>query len=340
MPDMYILGIETSCDETAAAVYHTTRGMLSNELFSQIALHTQFGGVLPELASREQLEKIDTIVDQALTKASVTLDDINSIAVTYKPGLAGSLLVGLSFAKALAWSKNKPLIGVNHLEGHTFSSMIEQAVPFPHLCITASGGHTSLNIVHDFGNYETIAETLDDAAGEAMDKIAKLMGLPYPGGPVLEKLAEKQKFEDFFHYPRGKPSVLPFSFSGLKTAVLYHLVAQGAYDLQKRQFLKPDDHQLIEKVASSLHVCIADIFIQKIILARQQNPSLKALTFVGGVACNLYITNRLRAYAEKHDLLFYSPSKKYCTDNGAMIAFVGHYKAQKNEISPLTLDIF
>lgn len=340
MQALNILGIETSCDETAAAVYHTTKGILSNELFSQIALHMQFGGVLPELASREQLEKIDTIVDQALTKAHVTLDGIDYIAVTHKPGLAGSLLVGLSFAKALAFAKNKPLIGVNHLEGHTFSALIEHKVPFPHLCLTASGGHTSLNLVHDFGNYETIAETLDDAAGEAMDKIAKLMGLSYPGGPVLEKLAQQKNFEDFFKHPRGKADALNFSFSGLKTAVLYHLVAQDAYDLKKRQFLKTDDTDLITKVASSLHVCIADIFIQKITLALKRYPDTKALTFVGGVACNAYITQRLRDWAEKNGLLFFSPSKKYCTDNGAMIAFVGHYKAQKKEISTLTLDIF
>jgi N6-L-threonylcarbamoyladenine synthase len=340
MREIYILGIETSCDETAAAAYHTKHGMLSNELFSQVALHTQFGGVLPELASREQLEKIDTIVDQALSKSGVTLDEVDYIAVTHKPGLAGSLLVGVNFAKALAWAKKKPLIGVNHLEGHTFSSMIEHNVPFPHLCLTASGGHTSINVVHDFGAYETIAETLDDAAGEAMDKIAKLMGLPYPGGPVLEKLGAEKNFEDFFKYPRGNAHTLAFSFSGLKTAVLYDLVAQGAYDLKARSFLKSEDSDLIKKVASSLHVCIADIFIQKIALALKQHPEMKAITFVGGVACNAYITKRIREYAAQHNLAFFSPSKKYCTDNGAMIAFVGHYKAQKQETSPLTLDIF
>lgn len=340
MAALTILGIETSCDETAAAVYHTEKGMLSNELFSQIALHQQFGGVLPELASREQLEKIDVIVAAALQRAGVTLNDITHIAVTHKPGLAGSLLVGLSFAKALAWVTKKPLIGVNHLEGHTFSALIEHPVPFPHLCITASGGHTSLNIVHNFGVYETIAETVDDAAGEAMDKIAKLMGLPYPGGPVLEKLAEKVDFQDFFHYPRGKNTTLNFSFSGLKTAVLYQLVAAGAYELHTKRFLKTDDHHFIAQVASSLHVCIADIFIQKLTLALKQHPEVKAITFVGGVACNTYITNRLRDFATAQTLLFFSPSKKYCTDNGAMIAFVGHYKAEKGEISPLTLDIF
>lgn len=340
MQELLVLGIETSCDETAAAVYHTTRGVLSNELFSQIALHQQFGGVLPELASREQLEKIDTIVAEALARAGVMLDDITHIAVTHKPGLAGSLLIGLSFAKALAWARSKPLIGVNHLEGHTFSALIEHQVPFPHLCITASGGHTSLNMVHDFGRYETIAETLDDAAGEAMDKIAKLMHLPYPGGPVLEKLAQKRAFKDFYHYPRGKPGMRDFSFSGLKTAVLYHLVKEGAYDLAKRSFLKPDDTELIEQVASSLHVCIADIFVQKVSLALRTHQEIRALTFVGGVACNNYIAERLHQCAQEHGLQFYRPARQYCTDNGAMIAFVGHYKAQRNEVSSLNLDIF
>lgn len=340
MENYLVLGIETSCDETAAAVYHTTKGMLSNELFSQVPMHQAFGGVLPELASREQLEKIDTIVTLALTKAQVTMADIDYIAVTHKPGLAGSLLVGVNFAKALAWTTNKPLIGVNHLEGHTFSSLIEHPVPFPHLCITASGGHTSLNLVYDFGVYETIGETIDDAAGEAIDKIAKLMGLPYPGGPVLEKLARIMEFKDFYKYPRGKTDTTNFSFSGLKTAVLYDLVSKNAYDLKNRQFLKADDAELIQKVASSLHVCIADTFINKIERALKEYPNVKALTFVGGVACNKYITERLRAYAENRALSFYSPSRQYCTDNGAMIAFVGHYKAHKKEIAPLTLDIF
>jgi len=340
MQELLILGIETSCDETAAAIYHTRHGVLSNELFSQIALHQQFGGVLPELASREQLEKIDPIVAAALHKAAVKLDDITHIAVTHKPGLAGSLLVGLSFAKGIAWARSKPIIGINHLEGHTFSALIEHDVPFPHLCITASGGHTSLNLVHDLGQYKTIAETLDDAAGEAMDKIAKLMHLPYPGGPVLEKLAQRVAFQDFYHYPRGKVGMQDFSFSGLKTAVLYHLVKEGAYDLQSRTFLKPGDIGLMQRVASSLHVCIADIFIQKIALALGAHPEVRALTFVGGVACNVYITERLHTFAQERNLKFYHPSRQYCTDNGAMIAFVGHYKARQGIVSSLNLDIF
>jgi N6-L-threonylcarbamoyladenine synthase len=327
----YTLGIETSCDETAAAIYHYQDGIISNELYSQIATHQQCGGVVPEVASREQLEKIDTIVTTTIQKAGITLADIDVIAVTNKPGLAGSLLVGLCFAKSLAWALGKPLIGINHLEGHTFSALIEQDVPFPHLCLTASGGHTSLHLVHDFGMYEPIAQTEDDAAGEAMDKIAKLMNLPYPGGPILEKLAAVVGFKDFYHYPRSKTPTLDFSFSGLKTAVLYDLVSKGAYNMAKKQFLCDENIRLKQEVASSLHVCIADIFEQKITLTLKKYPQVKALTFVGGVACNQYITSRLRAYAQEHSLSFFSPSRQYCTDNGAMIAFVGNYKAQKNE---------
>lgn len=338
MKPQLILGIETSCDETAAAVYHQEHGMLSSELFSQADMHKHFGGVIPEVASREQLEKIEPIITDALEKASVTLDDIDVIAVTHKPGLPGSLLVGVCVAKSIAWAKQKKLIGVNHLEGHTFSASIEHDVPFPHLCLTASGGHTSLNLVHDFGVYETIGETVDDAAGEAFDKIAKLLGLPYPGGPVIEKLAQEIDFIDVCTYPRGKPKTLNFSFSGLKTAVLYDLVKKNAYNLETKTVTN-DDMQLKREIASSLLVCIADIFEQKIAYAFSLYPHIRALTFVGGVACNKYIKQRLAAYAARNNRSFFTPSPKYCTDNAAMIAFVGAYKARKGEYSDFDLDI-
>lgn len=334
------LGIETSCDETAAAVYHSEKGLLSSTLYSQIELHKNFGGVVPELASRSQLEKINPIVSEALTQACITLDDVDVIAVTNKPGLPGSLLVGVCFAKSLAWAKNKKLIGVNHLEGHAFSTGIEHNVPFPYICLTASGGHTSLYLMKDFGDYEVLGETQDDAAGEAFDKIAKLMDLPYPGGPVIERLAREVSFKDFYHYPRSKHKTVDFSFSGLKTAVLYDLVRRNAYDLQTKTFLKPHDEQLKKEVASSLLVCMADIFEQKLALALEQNPAVKAITFVGGVACNTYITQRLNSFSASHSLPFFHPSRAYCTDNAAMIAFVGNYKAQQHLFDDLTLDIF
>ena len=333
------LGIETSCDETAAAIYHSTQGLLSNTLYSQIELHKNFGGVVPELASRSQLEKINIIVRQAVEQAHLTLDEVDVIAVTNKPGLPGSLLVGVCFAKALAWAKNKKLIGINHLEGHAFSAAIEHTIPFPYLCLTASGGHTSLYLMKNFGDYEILGETQDDAAGEAFDKIAKLMGLPYPGGPIIEKLAQEVDFKDFYHYPRSKHKTLDFSFSGLKTAVLYDLVKRGAYNLQTKTFLYPENEQLKKEVSSSLLVCIADIFEQKLLLALQAYPNIQAIAFVGGVACNKYIMQRLQAFAGSQNILFFHPSRSFCTDNAAMIAFVGNYKAQQNQYDDLTLDI-
>lgn len=334
-----ILGIETSCDETGACVYSPSKGVLSHALYSQIATHKQFGGVVPELASRQQLEKIVPVCKQALSAAQVSLDDINVVAVTNRPGLPGSLLVGLSFAKALAWTKKKKIIGINHLEGHTFSSFLEHNPPFPHICLTASGGHTSLHIVHDFGKYDIIGHTKDDAAGEAFDKIAKLLDLGYPGGPIIETMAREINFFDRFCYPRSKQQTLDFSFSGLKTAVLYDLVKQQAYDMEQKLFLKKDDLLFKQQVASSLLVCIADIFVQKLRLAIEQFPTVKAITFVGGVACNKYIKQRIQLLGEQCNRPVYSPSPQYCTDNGAMIAFVGAYKAAKNEFDSWDLDI-
>jgi N6-L-threonylcarbamoyladenine synthase len=334
-----ILGVETSCDETAAAVYQTGVGVLSNALFSQIELHIQYGGVVPEISSRSQLEKIRPIVERALVEASVTLDAIDVVGVTYTPGLPGSLLVGLSFAKAVAWAGNKKLIGVNHLEGHAFSASIEHTIPFPYLCLTASGGHTSLYLIHDFGIYQTLGQTLDDAAGEAFDKVAKLINLGYPGGPIIEKLAEKVGFQDFFHYPRPMAHTLDFSFSGLKTAVLYDLVKRGAYNLETKEFLKKDDHYLQQQVASSFLVCVGDIFKQKLVRAFKEYPQIQAIAFVGGVACNQYLRKVLSSVSMQYNKPFFAPSPQYCTDNGAMIAFVAHYKAQKGEWSDFSLDI-
>lgn len=333
-----ILGIETSCDETAAAVYNGTHGVLSNVLFSQIELHKNYGGVVPELASRSHLEKITEIVALSLHKANVSIDSLDAIAVTNKPGLPGSLLVGVCFAKAMAWAINKKIIGVNHLEGHAFSAFLDNDIPFPHLCLTASGGHTSLYLMHDFGIYDILGQTKDDAAGEAFDKIAKLLELPYPGGPHIEKRAQSVEFKKFFDYPSDNRKDLDFSFSGLKTAVLYDLVNKNAYDLQNKKLL---DHSetLKNHVASSLLVCIADTFEKKVKRALQQYPHIKALSFVGGVACNKYISQKLRTFCSRRNIQFFTPSPQYCTDNAAMIAFVGHYKALKGEYSDLDLDI-
>lgn len=333
------LGIETSCDETAAAVYDAVQGLQSNALFSQAALHEQFGGVIPEIASRSQLEKINFIIEHALKQAHITLNDIDTIAVTHKPGLPGSLLVGVCFAKALAWALNKKIIGINHLEGHIFSSFLEHNVPFDHLCLSASGGHTALYLVCNFGNYNLMGQTVDDAAGEAFDKIAKLMDLGYPGGPIIEKLAGAVNFGDFFHYPRASSGSLNFSFSGLKTAVLYDLVKRDAYDLHTKTFLKKDDLLFKQKVSSSLLVCVTDIFLDKLNHALKLYPQVKAITFVGGVACNRYIKEKLQQFCNQQGILFFAPSPQYCTDNAAMIAFVGNYKAAQGIFSDMTLDI-
>ncbi len=333
------LGIETSCDETGAAVYDSEKGLLSNALFSQIELHKRTGGVIPEVASRSQLEKINPMVSAALEIAATPLEKIDVVAVTNKPGLAGSLLVGICFAKAIAWAQQKKLIGVNHLEGHIFSSFLENNVPFAHLCITASGGHTALYLVKGFGDFEQLGATVDDAAGEAFDKIAKLLELPYPGGPEIEKRALEYEFKDAFSYPRHNPKILDFSFSGLKTAVLYDLVKRNAYDLKTKKLLD-NSQELKNAVSSSLLVCIADIFKQKVRRALKQHPDVKALTFVGGVACNKYIRRQLKSVAEQHGIPFYYPSPQFCTDNGAMIAFVGNYKAEQGKFSTLELDVF
>jgi N6-L-threonylcarbamoyladenine synthase len=334
-----ILAIESSCDETAAAVYSSTEGMLANELFSQIELHKQYGGVIPELASRSHLEKISTIVDQALSASGKTLADIDAVAVTNRPGLPGSLLIGIGYAKGLAFGAQKPIIGINHLEGHAFSACIEHDVPFDHLCITASGGHSSIYLVKDFGDYLTLGRTTDDAAGEAFDKVAKLLNLGYPGGPIIERYAAQAEFKDYFNYPRGKKDTLDFSFSGLKTAVLYDLVKRDAFDLTTKTLLADKNIELKQQVASSLLVCMADIFIQKLSLARELYPHVRAVTFVGGVACNQYLRMRLKAWCDSHKLAFFSPSPRYCTDNAGMIAFVAAYKLEQGHIDGYDLDI-
>ncbi len=340
MKNNIILGIESSCDETGAAVYDTQKGLLSNELYSQVDLHAWHGGVIPELASRLHMEKIGIIVQAALDKAGMTLEQIDTIAVTSKPGLPGALMIGVSYAKGLAFAENKKLIGINHLEGHVFSACIDNKITFPFLCLTVSGGHTSLYFVEDFGQYSLVGHTIDDAAGEAFDKIAKMMNLPYPGGPVIEKLAEQVNFEDFFHYTRGSMLGPNFSFSGLKTSILYDLVKRGAYDLEAKKFLKGDDLYFQQQVASSLLVCMGDIFEKKLAEAIKLHPQVKAISFVGGVACNKYLRRTLQAFAEKRGIQLFFPTPKLCTDNAGMIAFVGSYKAAQGKFDSLDLAIF
>lgn len=343
-----VLGIETSCDETGASVYDTSSGrILSNAVFSQIKMHSIYGGVVPEIASRSQLEKINPIVQEALDSAHVKIDDIDLIAVTKGPGLAGSLFVGLCFAKGIAWARNKKIVGVNHLEGHIFSSFlkndltIEQDITFPHLCLSVSGGHTTLYLVNGFGDYQVVGRTIDDAAGEAFDKIAKVLGFAYPGGPIIEKLAKQADFQDYFKYPRTKniAGEVFFSFSGLKTAVLYDLVKRDAYKLNVGPVQENLTEDLKMHVASSLLVCIGDIFCKNVKLAFKKYPQVKSFTFVGGVACNKYLQGRLADECMKSGKNFFPASPQFCTDNAAMIAFVGGYKYLNGSSDDLTLDV-
>lgn len=334
-----ILGIETSCDETSIALYATNEGVVQQTTFSQIMLQARFGGVIPEIASRNQLEKIHHVAEETFLKSNISLKNIHAIAVTTHPGLPGSLSVGIGFSKGLACAARKKIIGINHIEGHIFSPFLENKdIPFPHLCITASGGHTSIHFVEDFGKFTLVNYTLDDAAGEAFDKVAKMMGLPYPGGPIIEKYASAVNFEDFFSFARLKKTTEHFSFSGIKTAVLYTLIKMGVYDQEKKIFLAKDDIQLQQKIASSLLCCIADVFIDKLERAIKKYPQICAITFAGGVACNAYMCEKIRFWTHKQGKELFTPSPKYCTDNGGMIAFVGHYKAQKNEYDSLLID--
>ncbi|MFA5306959.1 MAG: tRNA (adenosine(37)-N6)-threonylcarbamoyltransferase complex transferase subunit TsaD [Candidatus Babeliales bacterium] len=345
---MLILGIDTSCDETGAAVFDTAAQKLrSHALFSQIDLHEIYGGVVPEIASRSQLEKIDLIIAHALSQAGISADQLEGIAVTNRPGLVGSLLVGVCFAKGMAWALHKKIMGIDHLEGHIFSSFLQAdgsvntTIKFPMLALSASGGHTAMHIVKDFGVYELISQTQDDAAGEAFDKIAKMLGLGYPGGALIEKLAAQVNFHDFFSYPRTKFSVdrLDFSFSGLKTAVLYDLAKKGAYDLHNGPIKEVLTQTLQQHVASSLLVCIGDILSTAVQKALHKYPELQCVTFAGGVACNKYLRSRLETCCVQNHKTFVAAQPQFCTDNGAMIAFVGGYKAQRNEWDTLDLDV-
>jgi len=343
-----ILGIETSCDETATAVYDSSKKrLLSNCVFSQVDLQALFGGVVPEIASRSHLEKIGPLVGEAIKESGVSIDDIDVVAVTTKPGLIGSLLVGTCFAKGLAWAGGKKLIGVNHLDGHVYSSYlladgtVNESFEFPHLCLSVSGGHTALYLVKSFSEYELIGQTIDDAAGEAFDKVAVMLGFSYPGGPTIEKLARQVDFKDFCSYPRGKnlKKDLNFTFSGLKTAVLFDLVKRGAFDLKKGVIQENMTEAMQQEVASSLLVCICEIFEHKIRMAFKQYPEARGLSLVGGVAANKFISEKLRGIAERRKKQFTSPPLKFCGDNAAMIAFVGAHKAERGEYDDLTLDV-
>ncbi|HEY3451360.1 MAG TPA: tRNA (adenosine(37)-N6)-threonylcarbamoyltransferase complex transferase subunit TsaD [Myxococcales bacterium] len=325
---MLVLGIETSCDETAASVVRDGRVALSDVVSSQIEIHKRWGGVVPELASRNHVVQVMPVVDEALSRAGVKLADLDAISVTTGPGLIGALLVGLQAAKALAWACGKPLIGVNHLEGHLSAiRLIPEAPEPPFLGLVVSGGHTSLYAVRSFANYELLGSTRDDAAGEAYDKVAKMLGLPYPGGVQIDKLAQ-QGDKKAVRFPRAhiKGSELDFSFSGLKTSVLTHL--------QKHP--SPQGQELSD-LCASFQEAVADPLTKKAVKAAK-HYGLDQMVLCGGVAAN----SRLRALATEraHDagLKIFLPPPRLCTDNGAMIAVAGTHAFARGERADLTLN--
>lgn len=310
---MKVLGIESSCDETGVAVVDTAKGLLAHALHSQIAMHQAYGGVVPELASRDHIRRVIPLIETVLAEAKISLEDIDAVAYTAGPGLAGALLVGASVAQAFAWSHDLPTIPIHHLEGHLLSPMLAEPVPeFPFVALLVSGGHTQIMRVDGVGQYELLGETLDDAAGEAFDKSAKLLGLPYPGGPHLSKLAQ-QGDASVYELPRPMKHSgdLDFSFSGLKTAVLTTLrkiEQEGEITEQQRANL-----------AASVQEAIVDVLGYKAIKAMKQT-GLKRLVVAGGVGANLQLREFLESQMQKLGGKVYFPPLNLCTDNGAMIA--------------------
>lgn len=320
--DTYILAIESSCDETAAAVMKNGREVCSNVIYSQIDLHTLYGGVVPEIASRKHIEKINPVIKKALSDADKTLDEIDAIAVTYGPGLVGALLVGVAQAKALAYASNKPLVGVHHIEGHIAANYIEHLdLEPPFLCLVVSGGHTHLVKVADYDQFEIIGKTRDDAAGEAFDKVARAIGLGYPGGPKVDKLA-KEGNKDAIVFPRAKVdgNAYDFSFSGLKSAVLNYI---NHAEMKGEAINRAD-------VAASFQYAVIDVLTSHAISAAKE-LGIDKLAIAGGVAANSSLREYMSQACEKEMITFYHPSPLYCTDNAAMIGVAGYY-AYKNGV--------
>jgi N6-L-threonylcarbamoyladenine synthase len=325
---MLVLGIETSCDETAAAVVRDGHEIVSSVIASQVKTHERFGGVVPELASREHLDKIVPIVEEAFARADISAEDIEGIAVTIGPGLIGSLLVGVSYAKAMAFALNKPLVGVNHIEGHIYSVCFENPpVKHPALALIVSGGHTNLFFVPEPGKYKVVGRTRDDAAGEAFDKVAKLLGLGYPGGPIIERLAREGNSKAVkFALPRMGDNRPDFSFSGLKTAVTKHVRESGLEPVQNGG----EPSQGIKDLAASFQSTVIRSLVTTMErVAKEYHP--KTLIVAGGVACNGALREAARASAADLGIPVYFPSPHLSTDNAAMIAAAGTVKLRAGE---------
>ncbi len=327
--DTLILAIETSCDETAAAVVKNGREVLSNIISSQIDLHKLYGGVVPEIASRKHIEKINQVIEEALAEAKVTLEDVDAIGVTYGPGLVGALLVGVAQAKAISFAKNKPLVGVHHIEGHVSANYIEnKELEPPFLCLIVSGGHTHLVLVKEYGVYEIVGRTRDDAAGEAFDKVARAIGLGYPGGPKIDKLS-KEGNRNAIIFPRAQIEGAPydFSFSGLKSAVLNHI---NSCEMKKEE-INPAD------IAASFQEAVIDVLVTKTLLAAK-DFGMKKVALAGGVASNSHLRARMAAACKEKELEFYHPSPIFCTDNAAMIGAAAYYEYKKGARAGLDLN--
>ena len=318
--DVYILAIESSCDETAAAVVKNGREVRSNVIYSQIALHTEYGGVVPEIASRKHIEKINQVIEQALSDAGMALSDMSAIAVTYGPGLVGALLVGVSAAKAVSFASGIPLVGVHHIEGHISANYIENKdLEPPFICLVVSGGHSHLVVVKDYGEYEVIGRTRDDAAGEAFDKVARAIGLGYPGGPKIDRIS-KEGNPDAIAFPRAMVgnTEYDFSFSGLKSAVLNYL---NSCRMKGEEIVTAD-------VAASFQKAVVDVLVEHSMQAVRKY-GLKKFAIAGGVASNSSLRKAFGEACEKESVAFYHPSPIYCTDNAAMIGTAAFYEYQK-----------
>ena len=326
--DIYILGIESSCDETAAAVVKNGREVLSNIISSQVPIHRKFGGVVPEIASRKHIENVLPVIDEALQQAKVDLKELDGIAVTYGPGLVGALLVGLSAGKALAFALDKPLLGVNHLEGHVFANfLVDEELEPPFMALVVSGGHTALMKVKDYNNFELLGQTRDDAAGEAFDKIARVMGLQYPGGPEIELLA-KGGNPTAIDFPRALlDKSYDFSFSGLKSSVINYLHTEKQ---SGREVNRAD-------VAASFQAAIIDVLVKKSVHAMEAS-GLKKIVLAGGVSANKTLQAELGAAVEAIGVKLVHPKPVLCTDNAVMIACRGYYKFLNNEFSSMDLN--
>ncbi len=326
--DIYILGIETSCDETSASIVKNGREVLSNIISSQIDIHKKFGGVVPEVASRNHILDIAPVVDEALLEANMKIEDISAIAVTYAPGLEGALLIGLSYAKALAYANNKPLIKAHHILGHICSNFLDNDIDCPFTALVVSGGHTNIIDVKSPTDYTVLGKTRDDAAGECFDKVARVLGLPYPGGPKIDELA-KLGDENFINFPLVmlEKDSYDFSFSGLKSAVLNYVNSAK----MKEEAFKTED------ICASFQKAAISVLVQKTIRATKE-LGYDTIVMAGGVSANSYLRQKMQEACDENGFRLNVPKPVYCTDNGAMIAGYGYFKYLANDFSDMSLN--